>query len=123
MFTQGVSVGPQPQLTLPLRRAGDEVDVNFCDFDMVVIRSALSAKLHTVAGSAIQRIPVTIEGRGNRFEILNVCGLVECVDESRSLLTEWTADDGRREKTGQFRMIAKLKIMQRPLTDITSLKE
>jgi hypothetical protein len=110
IFTQGVRVGPQPQLTLPLRRRGDEVDFNFCDFDMVVVPSVLSAQLDAFVGSAIQRIPVTIEGQSEGFEILNVCDLVQCVDESRSLLTKWTADDSRPERIGQFRMIAKLKI-------------
>jgi hypothetical protein len=66
--------------------------------------------LEALAGPAIQRVPVTVEGQGAEFEILNVCELVQCVDERRSLLTKWTAADGRPEKVGQFRMIAKLKI-------------
>lgn len=110
LFTQGVPVGSQPLLELPLRRNGDEVGFNFCDFDMVVTPAVLNAELETLVGTAIQRIPVMVEGRRDEFEILNICELVPCLDESRSLFTKWSDADGRPEKIGQFRMIAKLKI-------------
>lgn len=110
LFTQGVPVGSQPPLTLPVRRSGDEVGFNFCDFDMVVTLSSLNAKLEALVGPAIQRIPVIVEGQREKFEILNACELVRCVDESRSLLSKWTVADGRPDKVGQFRMIAKLRI-------------
>jgi hypothetical protein len=109
-FTQGVPVGPQPPLTLPIRREGREVDFNFCDFDMVVTPAVVNAELEELVGPAIQRIAVTVDGRADEFEILNVCGLVRCVDETRSLLTMWTDADERPEKVGQFRTIVKLKI-------------
>jgi hypothetical protein len=86
------------------------VDFNFCDFDMVVTPSAFKAELETLVGSVIQRIPVTVDGRRDGFEILNVCELVKCVDEARSLLTKWTAADGRPDKIGKYHMIVELKI-------------
>lgn len=109
-FTQGAPVGSQPPLSLPLRQAGDKVGFNFCDFDMVVTPSAINAELEGLVGPAIQRIPVSVENSIGGFDILNVCELVQCIDEARSLVTKWTAADGRPEKVGQFRMIAKLKI-------------
>lgn len=110
LFTQGVQVSHQPPLTLPVRREGDEVEFNLCDFDMVVTPSSLNVDLESLVGPAIQRIPVVVEGRKDEFEILNVCDLVQCVDESRSLFTKWTEADGRPDKVGGFRMFAKLKI-------------
>jgi hypothetical protein len=110
LFTQGTPVGSLPPLSLPLRRAGDELDFNFCDFDMVVTPSAFNAELETLVGSVIQRIPVIVDGRSDWFEILNICELVKCVDEARSVLTKWTAADGRPDKIGQYRMIVELKI-------------
>jgi hypothetical protein len=109
-FTQGVPVDSLLPLTLPLRRSGDEVDFNFCDFHMIVTPASVNTRLQAFAGSAIQRIPVAIDSRKGEFEILNVCDLVPCVDESRSLFTRWTGEDGRPDKVGQFRMIVKLKI-------------
>lgn len=109
-FTQGVPVGTQPPLILPFRRTGDEVEFNFCDFDMIVTPRTLNAELETLVGAAIQRIPVSVGNRADEFEILNVCELVKCVDESRSVATKWTASDGRPDKVGQFRMVIELKI-------------
>jgi hypothetical protein len=110
LFTQGVPVGSQPALRLPLRRKGDEVGFNFCDFDMVVTPATVNAELEALAGRAIQRIPVRIDATTTQYEILNVCELVPCFDESRSLFTKWTDADGRPERVGQLRMVAKLKI-------------
>jgi len=110
LFTQGVPVGSQPALRLPLRRNGDEVGFNFCDFDMVVTPAKVNAGLELLVGPAIQRIPVTIHGKTAEYEILNVCELISCVDESRSSFTKWTDADGRPEKVGQLRMVVGLKI-------------
>lgn len=109
-FTQGVPVGSQPSLRLPLRRSGDEVGFNLCDFDMVVTPASINAELEALVGPAIQRVPVKVEAPSAEYEILNVCELVSCFDESRSLFTKWTDTDGRPEKVGQLRMVIKLKI-------------
>jgi hypothetical protein len=109
LFTQGRAVDLQPLLKLPLRRHGDVVDFNFCDFDMVVSPTDFNAELEALVGLAIQRFPVVID-EGGEFEILNVCDLVPCVDESRSLYTKWIDADGRPDKSGQFRTIIELKI-------------
>ncbi len=110
LFTQGLRVDHQPSLAVPLRRQGNPLDFNFCDFDMIISPASLNEAIESVAKNAIQRIPVTADNRENEFEILNICNLIDCVDESRSLLTKWTVADGRPEKAGQFRMIANLKI-------------
>jgi hypothetical protein len=110
LFTQGVPVGSQPALRLPLRRNGDEVGFNFCDFDMVVTPAEVNDELEVLIGPAIQRIPVMVDAKTAEYEILNVCELVPCFDESRSLFTKWTDADGRPDKVGQLRMVVKLKI-------------
>jgi hypothetical protein len=110
LFTQGVPVGSQPQLRLPLRRSGPEVGFNFCDFDMVVSPASVNAELEALVGSAMQRIPVKVDAATVKYEILNTCELVRCFDESRSMFTKWTDVDGRPEKVGQLRMVTKLKI-------------
>jgi len=101
----------QPPLTLPLRRTGDEVDFNFGDHDMVVTPRTFNDELESLVGGAIQRIPVTVEGKEDKYEIVNVCGLLPCVDEARTEYVEkWTADDGRPDRTGTYRTIFGLKI-------------
>lgn len=58
LFTQGLRVGRQPLLTVPVRRQGNPVDFNFCDFDMIVSPVSLNDAIEAVAKHAIQRIPV-----------------------------------------------------------------
>lgn len=108
IFTQGTEVARQPELRLPIRRPGREVDLNLCDFDMVVTPRSLNEELEKIVGNSIQRIAIKVDGHGDEYEILNVCRLVSCVDESKSLLTKWAVDDGRPDKVGQYRMIVDL---------------
>jgi hypothetical protein len=111
IFTDGVPVSVHSSLTIPVRELGDKVDFNFCAFDMVVTPRAFNVELEKLVGSAIQRIPVTVEGEGDRFEILNICESVLCLDESRTEhVMKWTADDGRPDKIGKYRMIIGMKI-------------
>jgi len=107
----GNSVEARMPLTVPVGQAGDEVDFNFCAFDMVVTPRVFNKELEALVGKAIQRIPVTVEGKGDKYEILNVCDVVRCVDEKRSEhIMKWTAEDGRPDRTGTYRMIIGLKI-------------
>jgi hypothetical protein len=110
IFRVGSQVDVQIPLVLPLRRQGKEVDFNFCDFDMVVTPRELNEAIEALVGGAVQRIPISISGAAGNYEILNVRGLVSCIDEARSDFLKWTQVDGRPEKTGQYRMFARLRI-------------
>lgn len=46
-------------------------------------------------------------------EILNVVDRVGCIDEPRSQFTKWTPEDGRLEKTGDYRMVTHLQLNSR----------
>jgi hypothetical protein len=110
LFTRGMTVAEVKPLTIPLRRKGLHVDFNFGDFDMVVTPSKLNVKIAQLVGTAIQRIPVTVEGCDQAFEILNVLDCVACVDEINSEYIKWTLADGRPEKIGKFRQISRLRL-------------
>lgn len=112
LFTRGKHVDTSSMsLKVPLRRQGEPIDFNFADFDMVVTPAEFNAELEKLTGSnRIQRIPVSVEGSDKGFEILNTVDLVECVDEAESEFTQWTEEDGRPDKVGQYRMFARLRI-------------
>lgn len=57
---------------------------------------------------AVQLVPVTIRDRA--WFILNVISVVDCIDECESVFTKWTPQDGRSDKVGQYRMVAKLRL-------------
>jgi len=108
--------GPSP-LVIPQRRAGRPQNFNFADFDMPVVTPEICRSLASVAGEAVQCIPVIVDPSLERFEILNVLDLVECVDEERSEITKWTEDDGRPDKIGHYRMITKLVLNEKKISD------
>lgn len=97
-------------LTLPLRRNGRPVDFNLGDFDMPVLGADIIDKLTNLVDLRVQRIPVGIAESMSRFDILNVLDVVECIDDVKSVYTRWHENDGRPEKTGQYRMIVDLRI-------------
>ena len=113
LFTQGQEVAARLPLSLSLGCAGDAVDFNFGDFDMIVTPAALNDELESLVGSAVQRIPVGLESDSRQLEILNVVDKVSCVDENSSTFTKWTAADGRPEKVGEYRMFTRLRLNSR----------
>ena len=84
---------------------------------MPVVTPEICRSLASVAGEAVQCIPVIVDPSLERFEILNVLDLVECVDEERSEITKWTEDDGRPDKIGHYRMITKLVLNEKKISD------
>lgn len=110
-FTYGNVLGPQPLLSLPIYQRGEKVDFNFAAFDMIVTPTTLNEELEKIAGSAIQRFPVTVEGcAATEFEILNVCNRLACLDEKRSYFERWTEAHGRPDKVGGYRIVRNMHI-------------
>ncbi|MBI4924146.1 MAG: hypothetical protein HY834_20615 [Devosia nanyangense] len=95
---------------MPIDYGGVVVDFNFAPFDMLVVRASLGEAIEALAGAAVQRLPVTLAGQPNVFEILNICQRVPCVDEERSSYVRWTDADGRPDKVGQFRYFKRLRV-------------
>lgn len=109
LFTRGVPFGSSSPLCVPLRRQGEEVDINFADFDMLVVSRKIIDGIASDFDLEVQRIPAEISGRID-YEIVNPLASISCIDEGESDYIKWTGNDGRPEKTGQFRMVTKLKI-------------
>lgn len=108
VFTACTKYDGELSLKLPLRRKGKSIDINFCDFDMIVTPKQVNDALQELVGDSIQRISIEVEASDKQYEILNVLDTVECISEEKSEFTKWAQDDGRPDKIGQFRMITKL---------------
>ena len=63
----------------------DSEPLDFCKAILsgTVVRTSLAEAIAVVAGSDVQRIPLTIEGHYG-FEILNTLRIVDCIDEAQS---------------------------------------
>lgn len=110
IFTTGMAVDPLGDLTISPRPKGTQTDFNLGDFDMMVTAAALNDELEKLVGPVIQRIPVRIKGCSRKFEIMNIVGLVKCIDETKSEFAKWGPDDGRPDKVGQYRRFTRLRI-------------
>ena len=105
IFTYARPVDVAGPLRLPLRRPGKPMDFTLADFGMPVAHRALAEHIESIAPGAVQRIPVTVEGESEPYEILNILPEVYGLDEDASEIMWWTEADERPEKIGQYRMI------------------
>jgi len=106
-FTTGqVYDGPR-DLTLD-REDGVPLDFTLAAFDVPVVSERIATILRELCPCDIQIIPIGIEGEEVGYAILNVLSTVACLNEEKSVFTKWTDADGRNDKLGQYRMVAKL---------------
>ncbi len=109
-FTNGVPyIGAEPR-HIPLDVSGPAPKFTLAAFDMPVVACELAQAMEKLAPAAIERFPVTIGDGIDGFEVINVVGIVDCVDESRTEVMKWTDRDGRPDKVGKYRMLTNLSI-------------
>lgn len=75
--------------------------------------AGLADVLRRVAYDAIQLLQVHVDGHA--LFVVNATRTVPCIDEDRSVFTKWTQADGRPEKIGKYRMVARLLVDARKL--------
>lgn len=75
--------------------------------------SGLAGLLRLVAHEAVQVLPVDVDG--HPFFVVNATRTVACIDEGRSVFTKWAEADGRPDKVGRYRMVARLVVDARKL--------
>lgn len=109
-FIRGLPVPTLADIEIAMRQPGQPMDFTLADFDMPVVTRALGAAIDKFAPGVAQRIPVRVAGSVGEFDILNVTRVVRCLDEKRSSIQYWTAQDGRPEKVGQYRTIVDLSV-------------
>ena len=88
-------------------------DVNFAASDLLVCKRRAAEILSAVCGESIQLVPVKIRGiqtnDGDLF-LIQLLGVVDCIDTELSQYTRWTTSDHRSDLAGKFRMMMKLTI-------------
>ncbi|MEP3478772.1 MAG: DUF1629 domain-containing protein [Fuerstiella sp.] len=92
---------------------GDQLDFNMAHFEVPIVSSKAALILEDLAEADLQLSPVEILGLGSsggKWFILNVISQMACIEERESVFTKWSAEDGRSEKTGKYRMVPKLRV-------------
>lgn len=93
-----------------MRTEGVPLDFTLADFDMPVVRRQISETIWRLVPNEVQRIPASVEGHVEDYDILNVAITRRAVDESKSLITRWNAQHGWPEKVGQYFLVHRLRI-------------
>jgi len=107
LFTEGKPVDLPANLIVTKRRLGRPLDFTLADFDMPVVSGPLAKLLLDAAQGCVQLLPTKVEGEEDEYFILNVTRTVPCISDADSLVMHWQTTDGRPEKIGQYRMVAK----------------
>jgi len=110
LFTIGRSVENLDECIIDVRDGKKALGFTFSDFDAPVVDATVLALLKELCGRSIQTIPVAVSGHRDRYWMLNVTTVVDCIDESATEIERWTADDEEPERVGQIRGLANLTI-------------
>lgn len=109
-FTVGTRYsGPLPA-RVPIYKPGVVVNFHLGSFDMPIVSARVAQEFQTLAKQDVELFEVQVGSLADRFFILNVVALSDCIDERRSEFTRWKDGDGQPERVGQFHSISKIRV-------------
>jgi hypothetical protein len=111
IFKKGQPVPDLGRLMLPVNLPGRALDFSWGGIGTPVVHVKVAALLSELAPEDVQNIPVEIQGYPDQFCILVATRLIQCIDDQASgEVQRWTPEDGRPEKTGQYRDVDDMRI-------------
>jgi hypothetical protein len=90
-----------------LDQDGRKVDFTFGAFDVPILNFAAMSVFQTYERECVEFIPTIVEGERDAYFIMNILAEADCLDESASLITWWAPGDGRPDRIGTYRMLAR----------------
>lgn len=111
LLMRGEPVTLDGRIKAPVELAGQPLDFSHAAFGIPVVHHRVATLLKELAANDVQLLPVDIEGQPDQYLGLNAIRVVKCIDDRASLeVRYWTPEDGRPEKTGQYRAVYGLRI-------------
>jgi hypothetical protein len=112
MFRKGVPVHVDGRLKVLIDRQGKPLDFSLAGVGVTpVVHAKVAMLLAELAPNDVQIVPVVVEGHPEEYFILNVTRIVKCIDDEASEEVQyWKPEDGRPEKTGQYRAVHGMRI-------------
>ncbi|MFY0576169.1 imm11 family protein [Cystobacter fuscus] len=111
LLMRGEPAQIEGRIRVPVKMAGQPLDFSHAAFGIPVVHVRVAAVFMDLAGNDAQFFPVDIEGDSEQYRILNVTQVVKCIDDQASEeVRYWKPEDGRPEKTGQYRAVYGLRI-------------
>lgn len=111
-FEAGVPVQFEGRLKLPIDHPGRPLDFTLTPVGGApVLHSRVARSFLELAPEDVQLVPVDVEGQHDPYFILNVTRVVRCIDDAACAEVQyWRPEDGRPEKTGNYRAVHGLRI-------------
>ena len=110
-FTKGSAVQVSEHLRVPIKRPGRPLHFSFTSLATPVVHTQVAMLLSELAPDDVQFIPVDIAAQPDQFHIFVATRLIRCIDDEQSTeVRYWKPEDGRPEKTGQYRSVYRLRI-------------
>jgi hypothetical protein len=110
-FTKGKAVHISERLRVPIKRPGRPLDFSFTSLATPIVHIQVATLLSEFAPGDVQFIPVDIESQPEQFCIFVATRLIRCIDDQGSAeVRYWKPEDGRPEKTGEYRSVYRLRI-------------
>lgn len=110
-FTNGTPILEPGRLRLPLARAGTALDFTLTGLAIPVVHVRVASVFQELAPEGVQVFPVEIQGQPDQYCILVATQTIRCIDDKSSREVEvWLPEDGRPEKTGEYRDVDGLRI-------------
>jgi hypothetical protein len=108
LFTIGRGAAVGSELSISITHEGTPLSFTFAAFDAPVVARPLAEAVQRLCPDGIQLVPVRVQGQRDEYSIMNVLGSIECLDESHSIVMRWKPSDGRPDKVGKLRQVARL---------------
>ena len=109
-FIMGRPASIRTMPVVEVQRPGLSLDFTLTAFNVPVISPRFSDTIRRIVERHAQLIPIRVGAREG-YEILNAIRLVRCLDEGRSEFLKWTAEDGRHDLLGHYKMVTRLRIV------------
>jgi hypothetical protein len=106
-FNSSKSFGQITPLFTGIQQEGRRVDFTLGAFEIPILNRAAMSIFQTFAGECVEFIPTKIEGERDDYFIMNILAKADCLDERASLIEWWKAEDGRPDRIGTYRMLAR----------------
>ncbi|WP_404366642.1 imm11 family protein [Corallococcus coralloides] len=111
-FADGVPVQIDERLRIPISHPGRIVDYSVTSVGGApVVHRRVASVFKELAPDEVQLIPVDVEGQSEPYFILVATRTIRCIDDQESAeVLYWKPEDGRPEKTGQYRSVMGMRI-------------
>jgi hypothetical protein len=99
------------RVQLSVEKPGASLGFSHAAFSIPVVHARVASLLAKLAPNDVELVPARINGQPDQFCILNATRLIRCIDDKTSEeVRYWKPEDGRPEKTGQYRAVYGMRI-------------